>query len=194
MGLSSRIEAGIATGSGRIASRALAAALAVALMAPVAARADANGTITQLAVGGSPAAGVPFTFTISAELANPSEGSYVFVGLEKASAGCPSAPGEAIFAGHEEPSTNPFPLQEPGPPLARGQYVLCAWLSKPDNAADVYDFKSLAFAVGDGGTIALSFSPTPVDGLWLRITASATNVPVFASAVGGHVAPAAAGW
>src|SRR5262249_8772678 len=55
------------------------------------------------------------------------------------------------------------------------------WLSSPENAEIVYDHAALLFAVGDGGSVALSFSPTPVDGLWLTITAAG------ASAASAHV-------
>jgi hypothetical protein len=155
-----------------------AAVLAATVIAafPCAADADSRGTITQLAVNGSAAAGQPFSFTIDATLADPSSGSYVFVGVETASAGCPSQEADAIYSNGEDPSTNPFPITAAGPAaLAPGAYVLCAWLANPGNAADVFDFKSAAFTVGPGGTIALSFSPTPADNVWLKVVAAGTS-------------------
>lgn len=158
-----------------IARVAAVAAVFVAVL-PHAAEADSRGTITRLAISGSVAAGQPFSFTIDATLADPSSGSYVFIGVESAGAGCPSQEADAIYSGGEDPSTNPFPITAAGPAtLAPGAYVLCAWLANPGNAADVFDFKSAAFTVGPGGTIALTFSPTPADNVWLKVVASGTT-------------------
>ncbi len=150
--------------------------LALALLAPASAHATGN-TITGLHLDGSATAGVAFPFTVEASVENPL-GGYLTVAVESAGSECPAQP-TGFYKNGIEPGG--FPVTENAPPLARGSYVLCAWLSNPENAESVYDSRSLAFTVSDGGTIALSFSPTPVDGLWLTITATGS------SAAAGHV-------
>ena len=149
---------------------------ALDMFAPAAAQASGNA-IAGLHLDGPVVAGVAFPFTVDASVTNPL-GAYLSIAVEPAGSECPQLP-TGFYKNNVEASG--FPLKENGPPLARGSYVLCAWLSSPENAEIVYDHAALPFAVGDGGSVALSFSPTPVDGLWLTITAAG------ASAVSAHV-------
>jgi len=147
----------------------------VALCGATPARADGNGTITRLAAEGTPPAGLPSSFTLEANLKEPAEGAYVSVGLEGAGTPCPSEPAEAFYRNGVEGGANPLVVHAEVPALSRGSHVLCAWLSKHDNGAEIFDSASAAFTVGDGGTVAVSFSPAPVDGLWVTINTAGTS-------------------
>jgi hypothetical protein len=154
----------------------LGCALAACLIVTPVASADSRGTITKLQLSGTPTAGVPLEFDIDATLANPADGSYVMAAVEPAGAGCPSGPADLIYSNGEDPSSNPFPIHATNEPsYSRGSYILCGWLANPSNGADIFDSKSVAFTVVEGGTISLTFAPTPADEVPLIVTATGTG-------------------